>query len=438
MATAKKDTLEKTEEQVKPPVKDAVYDPETSIGWFEPTLAEARDMSLSRAMANARAEFGEIRKTKEGQIQNRKYMYADHADVLHAIVDVLAKYEIEVTHKVNYREMKRDTWMFIEVTASKFDDERSLEWPIGPVEDKNQTNGANLTYARRYAISALFNLAPDEDTDGQSPDSEDRRDDRGRNDRRDYGRDRRDDDRSNFDQRDERDPDAWREGVGDSDRDGRSGGDGNRSERREEPGAVRSGKIRSEPDKGKGKSAGSDDKAASIAIDSINSSGNKKSCETFWALFKAETKLDPKDTLFLEVKDAYTKRWRMHKAEEDAQKDPLDVGGNGNKPAPEANIDASEDHISPDVALGEIETLLENCTSMVEYDRLLKEKVKLLDAASQFGPDKDTLDGMLEATMDRIERKEREGVTQRVQDVEDDDRRSENRSNAGGFASERF
>ena len=425
---------------VAPPVVDSL-DPNEIIDWIEPTLAEAREMDLSRSLANARAEFKPILRNKTGNTGNRDYTYADHADVLDAVIVTLAKYEVEVAHEIVY---KPGDWMFIKVMLLKGSDIRALEWPIGRIESKNQTNGANLTYAKRYAISTILNLAPDDDTDGQADSGSDDRG--GRRDSR--GRDRDDHrSRSNFDDRgDDEDPNRWREDTAKHNGDE---GRGRRSESQDDgrvadKDAVRSGKVRTSP-----KKEDVDGRHIAVAIDSLNSSGNRRSAEMFWDVFVKATGLvkdDPRyqsDERFWNVRDLYAKRWRMHKDEDDAAKDPLGAKEKAaEKPAdkPKPEIEAGEDHMSPDIALGEIETLLENATSMVEYDRILKEHAHLFKIASMFPPDEDLLRDMKELAVERIEKLDRDQTVtderfDRVEDVEDRDRSENGRPD---LSNERF
>lgn len=410
------------------------------LDWYPPTVAEARAMPLSQALANARAEFKQIRRTKEGQIQNRKYMYADHADVLDAVVETLAKYEVEVAHTILFKPMEtytsrgdlvRENWMFIEVSLIKNEDRRALEWPIGPIGSDNQRNGANLTYAKRYAISTILNLAPDDDTDGVSPDAND---DRGR--RSDSHRGRDDDRRSNFDRENE-DPDAWRDSVqGNGNGRSRSRDDGGRNngqdrgrEERETRSSVRSEPVRRGPDEV--------DASYRVAIDSLNSAGNRRSCEMFWDTFKKNTKLSEDSREYEEVKELYKKRWSHHKKLDEAAKDPL---GAADDKKPETDIHPSEDHVSPDAAMDQVQKLLENCTSIVEYDRILKEHAGLFDAAGQFPPDRELIDDMKDETITRLREdeageKSRSEHEQRMEDVEDGDR---NENSGPDIGNERF
>lgn len=411
--------------------------------WVPPTLAQAQAMDLSRSLANARAEFGEIRRTKEGQIQNRKYMYADHADVLNAVIDVLAKYEVEIAHEVVYRAIPLSNengrvfdayFMFLKVAAIKGEEERNLEWPIGPIDAKNQTNGANLTYAKRYAISTLLNLAPDDDTDGVSPDEghDDRSRGRNNNRGRDYDRDHDYGRRSNFDN-DVRqdDPDAWRseyEGNGN----GRNGG--GRERRDDDRGAVRSEQVRRGPDNGE-----KEDRSYLVAIDSLNSAGNRRSCEQFWQIFKKDTKLDKNDKRYQEVADVYRRRWKILKEEEDRQKDPLGAGEQrqerrqeeARKPEPDVKVE--EDHVSPDQAIDKLTTLLENAGSIAEYHQILQDHQKMIDAAMQFPPDAELIKDMKEVTEARLLESEAKTtkLTERMEDVEDQNRSENSRPNIG-------
>lgn len=391
------------------------------IYWQAPSVEQARAMPLSQALANARAEFDPIHRTKEGQIQNRKYKYADHADVLDAVIEVLAKYEIEVMHEIIYRitpiindrgSVYDMMFMFLKVGLVKGADERSLEWPIGPIDAKNQTNGANLTYAKRYAISTILNLAPDDDTDGVSPDETETR---GRNGDRGRDRDYRDD-RSNFDRHDDRDPDAWRDdtrGRGRDERDDRRDSRGN-GEDRSGNGSVRSEPVRRGP-------KNEVDRSYQVAIDSLRSAGNRRSCEVFWQTFKDSTKLPDNSREYDEVKELYKERWNHHKKLEDAQKDPLGASDEPKEKVPGPDVHPDEEHVSPDAAMDQVQKMLENCATIEEYDRLLKEHAHLFDAASSFPPDAELIQDMKEETVKRLE--ESDGRTQRMEDVEDRDRR---------------
>lgn len=424
----------------------------SNLIWTPPTLAQAQAMDLSRSLANARAEYSEIRRTKEGQIQNRKYMYADHADVLNAVVDVLAKYEVEIAHEVVYRTIslvnKNDRpfdayFMFLKVSAIKGEEERTLEWPIGPIDASNQTNGSNLTYAKRYAISTLLNLAPDDDTDGVSPDeSADNGRRRGRDDRsRDYDRDRDYGRRSNFDD-DVRqdDPDAWRASM-ESNSNGGGRDRGDRDRRDDDRGAVRSEQVRRGPDQDRQyRDERKEDHRHMVAIDSIKSAGNRRSCEQFWQIFKKETTLAEDDPRYQEVVEAYKKRWNLLKKEEDRQKDPLGAGDarqddkRQEQRRPEPDVKVEENHVSPDQAIDTLTTLLEGATSITEYHQILQDHQKLIDAAMQFPSDAELLKDMKEVTEQRL-RGEEGNLTERMEDVEDRDRSENGRPNIG---SERF
>ena len=399
-------------------------DPTEIVDWVYPTLAEARAMSLSRSLANARAEYREIIKNEKGNTGNRDYYYATLHDTLDAVIDILAKYEIEIATEITFAS---GDWMFLKMSALKFDDRRVIEWPIGKIEAKNQTNGMNLTYARRYAFSALLNLAPDDDTDGQS----DETDNGNRSRRDDRGSDRYDDRRSNFDDRSDRD--GWRRETEDRDRDrdrrdeGRSQNDDQDRERA----AVQQRKVRSGPDKGQS-AADADDQTVSVALDSLSLSSNKRTAEAFWDAFKKKTTQKEGDVGFDKVKALYIQRWKIHAKEEEAKKDPLNASGKAETKV-EPEVKPEEQHISPDEALGEIETLLENCTDINEFHALLEKHNKLFEAASKFGPDADMVADMKEDTLRRL--KQGDSRTQRMDDVEDQDRNENARPDIGN---ERF
>lgn len=423
-----------------------------AMEWFRPTFEEAQALPLSLALTSAWMEFDKFGRTREGQSGQQKYSYAEMDVVLEAVMPTLAKYAIEITTEVRYEHQTpvdhksgRDydyeapqpavnLYAFLIMRAQKGGEHREVMWPIGFVDRRNKANGSNMTYARRYAFQALLNISPDGDTDGSIETREDRSSRRGNNR---YGDDRssdRDDRRSNFADRDDRgDPDAWRDEVARDDRGGRR--DEGRERRDDErPSRSRGGDDpRDRPAPVRSNGNGPDlEKIAAVAEDSIRSAGNLKSCETYWEMFKKETKLQKGDKLYDQVAVIYGTKWKQLKADVERQKDPLgteEPKDTQDKPkAPEPDVQGGEEHMSPEAMIQELQEQIENTTSIVELDRLLKEQARLIDMAGQFPPDAEAIQDMIDEQRRVINKNaQTKEKHQTVDQVEDSDRRENDR-----------
>lgn len=394
-------------ERNKPAERDANLAPaapkkaETGFAWTPPSAEEAKAMPLGVAITCARNEYDSIRKTQEGQIQNRKYKYADLADILAAIDPVLAKYHIEIFNqtkienlKVRPEEKKRDDrdnrrrdrdeersdpvgaeeepWIILTVTAAKGDDESVAELPICRVGSKSQDIGAAITYMRRYGLQMVLGISPDDDTDGQSDDASSGR----RFDPREDERRARDEDSRSRD----RDDDSWRDNPPRDER-------GENDRRRED-------------ERGSGRRGPDLSRLALDTIQLIKTAGNTASCENFWKSFKSK---NPSDDEFEHVKKIYVDRYKHLR-----DSDPLGMdersrdrrADEAEKPKPDVPVE--DEHVSPDEMIRNIEKELENITSLAAYHEWIEKNRLLLDAASQFPPDADTVNDMLDATMNRV------------------------------------
>ena len=386
---APKETTERKDAAERKPVRD--------LQWTPPTLEEARAMPLGLALTCARNEYKEIRKTQEGQIQNRKYKYADLADILEAVNPTLARYGIEIFNEtvienVSIREEKKDdsrrrsrddepvqlgdvveeSWIMLAITAKKGGEDSCINLPICRVGEKPQLIGANLTYMRRYGLQLVLGISPDDDTDGQSPnqnESNSRREDR------------------RYDPReDERRDDRWRDNPP---RDERGEGERDEQHRRDER------KDRQEPELSN---------MAKNHIDMIRSAGNMASCENFWKMFKDK---NPSEYDFQIVKDIYKARYKQLR-----DSDPLNMDNrsredgnqkNDEKPAArEPDVPLEDEHMSPEEMIRAIEKELNNVGSVEEYDEWVRKNKGLLDAATQFPPDAEAVNDMMDATLNRV------------------------------------
>ena len=112
----------------------------------------------------AKANFQPIKRTKTGQVQSRKYQYAALDDVLEAIMPALYEQALDIDHKL--------TWvgdqLFLEtslIDLTSGHPELVSSYPIAH-DQGSQAMGRDMTYGRRYNISAMLNLVTEEDMDG--------------------------------------------------------------------------------------------------------------------------------------------------------------------------------------------------------------------------------------------------------------------------------
>lgn len=128
---------------------------------------------LFAAMALARQEFGAFTKSKTATIKSDKgsygYSYADLSDIIEATAPALAKHGLVIIQEPEViNDGARQTVVISGCIAHKSGAVymfRPLPLPV--VGNTAQAIGSAISYARRYQLSALFNLAASDD-DGQA------------------------------------------------------------------------------------------------------------------------------------------------------------------------------------------------------------------------------------------------------------------------------
>ncbi len=118
--------------------------------------------TLVAALVRAQADFPAIEKNRTNAHFNSKY--ADLSSVLAAVRPVLAKHGIALVQTTEITDGGVEL-----VTALLYGEERlASRWPL-PVEGLgSQAIGSLLSYMRRYQVSALLGVAPDDDDDGNA------------------------------------------------------------------------------------------------------------------------------------------------------------------------------------------------------------------------------------------------------------------------------
>lgn len=129
-----------------------------------PTIGE-----LAKALAAAQADMKAPNKAKTATIPGKEgrsgysYKYADLADVIESYRTCLSKHGLALAQPILWQ----DNHMLLRTVLMH----SSGEWidsmyPV-PSSQRPQDTGSALTYARRYAASALLGIAAEEDDDGQ-------------------------------------------------------------------------------------------------------------------------------------------------------------------------------------------------------------------------------------------------------------------------------
>jgi len=180
MNTVEQETVELNNEMVKPEQdyeaveKEHLGDPVTKTGIYaeepDPVIEKLSRlwvekptpmMLLIEALAKARAEFDSV--TKNAKNPFFKSKYADLAEVLGAITPALSSNGLVVVQPIEQTEKG-----LLLRTQLYHVGGGLIESTFAIPENKDiQKLGSSITYIRRYSLSALFGVAP-EDDDGNS------------------------------------------------------------------------------------------------------------------------------------------------------------------------------------------------------------------------------------------------------------------------------
>lgn len=121
----------------------------------------ANTENLVKALLKAQMEFPVIPKDKQGQLGNRKYMYADLPAVLDAVRPILHKNGLILQHGMEANGHSALSCRLSHVSGEWQESDLLLPTGIG-----SQDLGSAITYERRYTTCAMLGIATEDDDDG--------------------------------------------------------------------------------------------------------------------------------------------------------------------------------------------------------------------------------------------------------------------------------
>lgn len=121
---------------------------------------------IATALAKAQMQIKSAIKDTKGQIgQNKAYKYADLGSVFDACKKALNDNGIAIVQRTDF--CGPEIWLETMLLHAS-GDSIAGRYPLRPTQDTPQAYGSALTYARRYALSAMVGVVADEDDDGAS------------------------------------------------------------------------------------------------------------------------------------------------------------------------------------------------------------------------------------------------------------------------------
>jgi hypothetical protein len=143
----------------------------------EVTISGTGTPRLNKALSQLQGELPQIKKTKTAKIkyQNKdtgewsshEYSYADLGDVVEDVGPLLAKHGLAFHCGPSVNPADRREMLLHWALLHESGEEKTGEWPLGPVNQKPQALGSAITYGRRYCFTAATNIVLEDDDDGQ-------------------------------------------------------------------------------------------------------------------------------------------------------------------------------------------------------------------------------------------------------------------------------
>ena len=132
--------------------------------------------NLNKALSQLQGELPRITKTKTGKVEGEnkagkyfsyEYSYADLGDVVTDVGPLMAKHGLAFHCGPTINPADRREMILVWSLLHESGEEKTGEWPLGPVNQKPQSLGSAITYGRRYCFTAATNIVLEDDDDGQ-------------------------------------------------------------------------------------------------------------------------------------------------------------------------------------------------------------------------------------------------------------------------------
>ena len=126
--------------------------------------------NIFKALVKAQSEFNTIKKDKNNPIAKSTYATLDA--ILEEVLPKLNKHGLFMTQEPDMRETDHGMQLGVKTTiyheSGEFIEYKPLYMPIEANARMNisQQSGSVITYAKRYAVSAILGISTDEDKDG--------------------------------------------------------------------------------------------------------------------------------------------------------------------------------------------------------------------------------------------------------------------------------
>jgi hypothetical protein len=121
--------------------------------------------ALMAALLAVQAQAPKLVRDATGQIQNRSYRYVTLDALLDVVLPILLEHEL-VWVTLPTRDDHGQPALRYRLTHTPSGDALEDTMPLMCATSDPQGQGSAITYARRYALMAVLNLAPDGDDDG--------------------------------------------------------------------------------------------------------------------------------------------------------------------------------------------------------------------------------------------------------------------------------
>jgi len=116
---------------------------------------------IAAALCKAQGEFPILEKKSKAY----NYMYADLPETLQAIQPILLKHDLCIVHSVVEGDIPRMISYLYHSSGQEFSTESRLDYRADGKVNAMQAKGSAITYAKRYNIGCLLNLAADKESD---------------------------------------------------------------------------------------------------------------------------------------------------------------------------------------------------------------------------------------------------------------------------------